>query len=196
MGGLRCGSRMSIRRRGSSWLISHEASPLFSSRRDIAQVHRAQGTGHRAGVDQTCPFRFWGGKKLERGAAVQVAGRLEVAARSGAVSWRGAGKWPELVWSAGIFLREWGRNSECRIQNAEFRMRSAECGVRNAEWGVRTRAVASGQLWFDAVPNHRHPRPVHVARYAIACGSPLNEWQGAFPAARSIECARLGGARD
>ena len=48
-------------------------------------------------------------KKLRRPATAEGIERLEVAGSGAAVSWREAGKCAELVWSAGMFLRDWPR---------------------------------------------------------------------------------------
>jgi len=61
------------------------------------------------GSDQPCPFRFRLVKNLRQWSAAEAMWRLRVAGWAAAVSRRGAGKWPEFVWSAGIDLRELGQ---------------------------------------------------------------------------------------
>jgi hypothetical protein len=53
-------------------------------------------------------FGAMGKENLRRGTAMEVGRRLKVLAKAAAVSSRGAGKWPEFVWGAGIFLRRCG----------------------------------------------------------------------------------------
>ena len=91
-------------------------------------------------------------KKLWREGAAEVNGRLRVAARPAAVSGRGVGKSRELVWSAGIVLRE------CGVPNAERGMRSVErgtrsgCGWGGANPGTPTRRASEGVADF-AIPS-------------------------------------------